>query len=319
MRPWMDIDEIAYEDAALGKELFDAFTVFDQKVRTFREAKHALFQKGKSRGYFKPKGFSKGKGKKGSKGSVMAVSGTSKGSPSFGSKGFGKPSVSTSPVNKPGFSGCFVCGDMNHDYRNCPKRTQNNGTGGKGGKFLGYVETTDNDDDAAVLDGFSSTILMVEDEQDCVVQAGLDEGPVENISHSIMVAKEAFPTHFSQEEKLKYAVIDTGATETVGSMDALQTIMDTRSILFGDEYVNIDPKIHKTFRFGNAQTQKSDSLVYLPQKVHGESTHLGVYALDVPSVPVLLGIRTLRRLGAILNTRHDTVEFSLYFPELTFL
>ena len=65
MKPWLEVEDIAYEDAALGKELHDLYMAIDQKVRTFREAKQAVYQKGKNRGYFKPKGSSKGKGKKG--------------------------------------------------------------------------------------------------------------------------------------------------------------------------------------------------------------------------------------------------------------
>ena len=62
MRPWLDIEEISYRDASLGKELSETFAVVNEKMRAFQEARHAVQQKGKTRGYYKPKGFSKGKG-----------------------------------------------------------------------------------------------------------------------------------------------------------------------------------------------------------------------------------------------------------------
>ena len=48
--------------------------------------------------------------------------------------------------------------------------------------------------------------------------------------------------------------------------------------------------------------------------MNGEPTLLGVYAMDVPRIPILLGIRTLCKLGAILDLSHDTVEFRKIFP-----
>lgn len=310
LKPWLDIEDIAYEDAALGKELHDMYMAMDQKIRTFREAKHALYQKGKSRGYFKPKGFGKGKGKKGGKGSVMMVSPNVKGN----SKGSGKAMSSGSggPSKQPGFTGCFICGDLQHDYRNCPKRVSSQGSGSKGGRSIGFVDAVSSDDghlDASAI----SAAFMVEEEEQTLMTQDRDHG-VENLEHSIMVAKEAFPKHFSLNERLKYAVVDTGATETVGSLDALDVIMKCRSTLFRHEPITIDPHAHKQFRFGNGQTRQSESLVYVPQQVNGRPTGLGVFALDVPEIPVLLGIKTLRRLGAILNTRYDTVEFSSLFP-----
>lgn len=286
------------------------YMAMDQKIRTFREAKHALYQKGKSRGYFKPKGFGKGKGKKGGKGSAMMVSPNVKGNP----KGSGKSmsSGSGSPSNRPGFTGCFICGDLQHDYRNCPKRGSSQGSGSKGGRSIGFVDAVSSDDGHLDANAISAAFMVEEEEQTLMTQ-DRDHG-VENLEHSIMVAKEAFPKHFSLNERLKYAVVDTGATETVGSLDALDVIMKCRSTHFGHEPISIDPHVHKQFRFGNGQTRQSESLVYVPQQVNGRSTGLGVFALDVPEIPVLLGIKTLRRLGAILNTRYDTVEFSSLFP-----
>ena len=64
------------------------------------------------------KGAPKGKGKLGLKGSGPSVMMTQPSSLGKG-KGFGSSS------NKPGYTGCFICGGKNHDYRSCRKRGGN--------------------------------------------------------------------------------------------------------------------------------------------------------------------------------------------------
>eukprot|EP00435_Cladocopium_sp_Y103_P060805 s110_g22.t1 len=116
------------------------------------------------------------------------------------------------------------------------------------------------------------------------------------------------------QDRLRYAVVDTGATETVGSMDALEHVLGKRFELFGQEDVVIDCSKTKEFKFGNGQTRTAASFVCLPQTIDNQSTTLGIYALDVPNVPILLGIKTLQKLGAMLDLEHCTLEFRKIFP-----
>ncbi|CAJ1356288.1 unnamed protein product [Effrenium voratum] len=55
-----------------------------------------------------------------------------------------------------------------------------------------------------------------------------------------------------------YGVIDSGATETVGSLLALENIMETRRSLYGPEPVYIYGETNKSFRFGNGDQMKTD-------------------------------------------------------------
>ena len=66
-KQWWEIEDILVADPSVGKEVKDLYAAFEQKVRTFREARDLVQQKGKSRGYYpiNPKGkrYHKGKGK----------------------------------------------------------------------------------------------------------------------------------------------------------------------------------------------------------------------------------------------------------------
>ena len=293
MRPWMEIEEISYHDSALGKELQDTFASFDSKVRSFREARNLVYQKGKNRGYFRPKGkgFMNPKGKKGShKGTVLMSQGKSSGSSSSGPQ---KP-------GNAGYTGCFICGSKDHDFRNCSKRdskyTQGSNSG-KGGKSVFMVEehVPDNPD---VDDG------------------GAESVPGWNLPSPVVLAADdgAAAVHSASMERLRYAVLDTGATETVGSMDALQHIMNLRVEMFGYEHVGIDTSHRKFFKFGNGASDQSCSYVLLPQLVGETVTSLGVHAMDVPGIPVLIGIKTMERLGARIDVLTKTLEFQKIFP-----
>ena len=300
MRPWLELDEIAFHDPNLGKELSETYAAFESKVRSFKEARNAVRQKGKSRGYFS-KGPPKGKGKFGkgfsSKGSVMMTqpsmnTGYGKGSSSSNSNGPQKP-------GQPGYKGCFICGDKQHDFRSCPKRNSTGKSSQKGGKPVYMVE--ENPDGGATAVSPSSAIEVVQ----------IDENEMgEELQRAILAADGAL----TGQERLRYAVLDTGATETVGSLDALQYVMDVRQSLFGNEVVQVDPNKCKSFRFGNGESDSSKSYVLLPQMVGENYTSLGVYAMDVPDIPILIGIKTMERLGAIIDVSCRTIEFQWMFP-----
>ena len=66
----------------------------------------------------------------------------------------------------------------------------------------------------------------------------------------------------------------------------------------------ISPKV---FRFGNGQTQTSDSFVLIPQTLGKHHISLGAFTIDAPGVPLLLGIRSLDKLGAIVDCSRSVV------------
>ena len=61
------------------------------------------------------------------------------------------------------------------------------------------------------------------------------------------------------------------------------------------------PEAKKMFRFGNGQVKQSESYLLLPQHVGAKKVLLGIYTLMAEKVPILIGMRTLTKLGAIVD------------------
>ena len=58
------------------------------------------------------------------------------------------------------------------------------------------------------------------------------------------------------------------------------------------------PSSQKPFRFGNGGVQLSSSYVLVPQKL---GDLVGLYTIDAEQVPILLGMKTLVKFGAVID------------------
>lgn len=65
--------------------------------------------------------------------------------------------------------------------------------------------------------------------------------------------------------------------------------------------------VQKMFRFGNGSMQSSESYVLLKQSVGTHEIDLGAFTLDARGVPLLLGVKTLERSGAILDIQQSVM------------
>ena len=78
-----------------------------------------------------------------------------------------------------------------------------------------------------------------------------------------------------------FGVLDLGATETVGSLEALEGLMLRRGIEEPLQVFSGEEAI-KPFRFGNGAVQFSASFCMIPQRLGDKQVQLGVYTLDAP-------------------------------------
>ena len=206
---WVETDGYgtfwASEETSLKrKELDDAYAAFEDKARAFAQSKTFQRAKGGTRGFYlfgtgkgkkrKPKGnFEKGKGYGGWKGSSSSTS---------ASTTMGKPSNVLGAMAVNGFTGCFICGDRNHGFRQCPNRAS--GSGQSSGSFR---------------DGWTH--------EEQKVYMMMDDRPV-------------------------FGVLDIGATETVGSLEATEKLCQLRGPHHAKE-MKVIPHGQKSFGLGKTR------------------------------------------------------------------
>lgn len=91
-------------------------------------------------------------------------------------------------------------------------------------------------------------------------------------------------------------MIDGGATKTLGSVEAIQAVMDVNKAKHGHHRVkSIDLDNKPTFGFGNSSQLTADS----------RPGALQVHALDKGQGPILVSIHTLRKLKAVIDFEND--------------
>ena len=281
---WLETDGYTYwstEDEAWDnltpdqtKELEESYVAFENKAKTFLQSRQFTKAKGGSRGFY-PMNLMKGKSK-----------GKSKGKKGGGKKG-GKVPTTSSAMAKPLFAaqggtevsnrGCFICGDHGHGFRNCPKR----GLASAGGK------------------GQQKGAFWVD---------SLTASPLNFIGMAQQAMEELI------YDTTGYGVLDLGATETVGSLEALEGLMLRRGLEEPLQVFSGQDAV-KPFRFGNGAVQLSASYCMIPQRLGTTQVQLGVYTLDAPKVPILLGMRTLKKLGAIVDVSGQWMVLSAVAPD----
>ena len=154
-------------------------------------------------------------------------------------------------VGSPNYSGCFTCGSRDHEFRNCPKKSSNKA--GKGG-------------------GIYMVSSMASSSMENIYAA-----PVEAYGQNVPGTMPSLIGHVQQPDLEGFAVLDTGATETITSLEALEFVLNKRRQRFGEERLQVVDRPPKVFRFGNGQTQTSESFVLIPQtlgKHHISISHL---------------------------------------------
>ncbi|CAK9032487.1 Uncharacterized protein SCF082_LOCUS20096, partial [Durusdinium trenchii] len=142
------------------------------------------------------------------------------------------------------------------------------------------------------------------------------ESEIPEVSHRMDIP-QILSSEVLQPELQGYGVLDTGATESVSSLAALEFIHLRRTELLGHgNHVTVIPGPQKMFRFGNGSLQFSESYVHLKQTVGPHEIDLGVFTLDSKGVPLLIGVRTLERLGAIIDVHQSILVLKTVDPRL---
>ena len=101
-------------------------------------------------------------------------------------------------------------------------------------------------------------------------------------------------------------VIDGGATRTLGSVQAIEAIMQVNTKKTGSSGVKgVDLRNRPTFGFADSGEAKCISTVDMGLRANGKSGKLQIHALNKGSGPVLISVSTLRTLGAVIDFEKD--------------
>ena len=295
-KTWLDLQDAGATDQPLQ----EAFANFSDRFRTFKESRALNAARHVSRGFYPlaplkgkyNKGKSKGKGKSkfGNKTGSSAPATTAPAA-LFNSGSSGSTGKGTQRPGNPEYRGCFICGSQDHDFRRCPKR--------QSGSASMVSSTTPNiyyAGDVFMVSGCGFSPLPPH-ESDVILGVSPD---------ALAAMSMEFPGH---------AVLDSGATESIASLEALEEIMVIRSRTHGQEQVVVHQR-EKRFRFGNGTYQNAVSFVEVPQVINGHQVPLGVHALDAPGIPLLISVKTLTALKAILDFEHARICFKDAAPDV---
>ena len=130
----------------------------------------------------------------------------------------------------------------------------------------------------------------------------------------ITSSADAFASGAGETHPGGLAVVDSGATETVGSLPAIEDLLQCRFELNGKaDQFRISDVPARRFRFGNGAMGFSLSHLLIPQELGDVQVELGIYSLDVQNVPILLGIRSLA-LKTVIDFEKNVAVFASLNP-----
>ncbi|CAE7224831.1 RE1 [Symbiodinium sp. KB8] len=95
-----------------------------------------------------------------------------------------------------------------------------------------------------------------------------------------------------------WCVVDGGATKTLGSVQAVQRVLDCNQAEEGrTKLLGVDTQRQPTFSFGNSSENRCVSTVEVGIKAGAKNGRLTIHALDQGSGPILLSVASLRALN----------------------
>ena len=110
------------------------------------------------------------------------------------------------------------------------------------------------------------------------------------------------------------AIVDGGATSTLGSEEALKQIALLRWQNKGQDGIEILAGEQPSFRFGNNGRTTCMSTAMLDVDLDGQPGRMKIHLHDIAKQPVLMSIRALRALGAVVDYGRDEIILTQVNP-----
>ena len=191
--------------------------------------------------------------------------------------------TSSASTSRPPFQGtCLGCGKRGHKVADCPDRQDR----------AHHAQAEGNNAEApfvCLAEGTGEVLVAAGDEAQALKAGGL-------------TTKEVM-------EQGK-AILDAGATKTLGSVRALEQLMALNQKKKGDEGVaKVDGNLRPVFGFGNSSSDQCLSTAWMRIHANGREGSLKVHTLDRGEGPILFSIEALRTLGAVIDYENDLAVF----------
>ena len=102
-------------------------------------------------------------------------------------------------------------------------------------------------------------------------------------------------------------IIDSGATASLGSMEALALQNIEQS---GDSKIHLDLDKRPVFKFGNGMSIACVSTAQVQMQAGPKNGSMEVHIHDSPQQPVLVSRKALKSLGAVIDFEANQVIYS---------
>ncbi|CAL1156524.1 unnamed protein product [Cladocopium goreaui] len=221
-----------------------------------------------------------------------------------------KPSGSTSAVASGTDQKCFRCGGP-HKTSSCPKAmatTTASSAEEQAAPFICFAQ------DQITKDHEIVEPYVPDDHEVNYLDAGFSDACPEAF-FDVADTSSIGPISTQMAVEQGKAVVDGGATKTLGSVVALEKIIALNKYKHGtSRLADLDLENKPTFGFGNSSKNQCVSTASLEVQADGKPGQVQVHALDAGAGPVLFSIESLRALGAIIDFSEDMVVFRKINP-----
>jgi hypothetical protein len=110
------------------------------------------------------------------------------------------------------------------------------------------------------------------------------------------------------------AVVDSGATKSLGGIDALEKLAKRNAKRHGRTSMAVDLADCPTFTFGNGRQAKVNGRATFEIEAKGQRGTFDIHGLNAKGVPILVSIDTLAKMGAVIDFRTGRAIYQALDP-----
>ena len=161
---------------------------------------------------------------------------------------------------------------------------------------------------------FLMTAVAEEDLQDTAgcsgpvevcMPAEVAEGPV--VEHSLLA---------SAALRAGKAVLDCGATHSIGSVDALDALAQLNAEKHGSTRMTVDTTKKAMYQFGDGLHKKCVSQATFEVSAGARGGRCPINGFEAPGIPILLAVQALENLGAVIDFETSIACFKRVNPNV---